>query len=658
MTQAAKTDYDRTLTQAQVEQALLRLSSAIDSPRTLTIGPQEQADLHQAVDRVHAQLLGEADAVLSIAIAGCTGAGKSTLINALAGSNIAEASDRRPCTMQTRVYHHREVPAGGLPQDLAQQATFVAHDRPELRHKVIVDTPDLDTFHTKNRAATQALLKAAGLVIYVFSPERYAEERAWSVIRQEQRFSTALAVINKADSIAPQVLQKIAGEIRQRFAEMGKADIRVLCISAANHVVGATGTLPAPPEKTLDEFITLRAYIEHELQAGDLARMIRQQRGRVLEHLQQQVANVLPADALSKLDGLESTAAQYTREATQDLAEQMHEPLLAVEADLAPLVIVRKHQRFWGPFRTWLAIADFLRYGLPRMVRQLRVFNQDGATFTSRTLADQADRLGDAVGTESRSLQDYCFQKGLPVERWQAITADIDGRRLLEEVTRRIESRFESLAVKAFRRNTLFIWTVSFLGWALPAGLVIFALVNLLRQFVGAPLAAMLGDDTTMGRFFADRPAGTEILWNVVTLVVLSYLLLHMLSSAVLSGRNFFARSSIARQSLDETLERTVAGWLTSYRKDLEGDLADMGEPLVTLQHAVEGTIIRPSQVSIRQVYGPPQQTALPGELGLPLPAENANKPLRPDAPETTRLDEPQASPAELLRRSMQPPRK
>jgi predicted GTPase len=120
------------------------------------------------------------------------------------------------------------VPSGGLPADLAEQATFVAHARPELRQKVIVDTPDLDTFYTEHRDATRALLKAAGLVIYVFSPERYVEERAWSVIRQEQRFSACLAVLNKSDTVSPEVLQRIAGEIRQRFSETGKPDIPVL----------------------------------------------------------------------------------------------------------------------------------------------------------------------------------------------------------------------------------------------------------------------------------------------------------------------------------------------------------------------------------------------------------------------------------------------
>ncbi len=442
---------NKIVTQNQIEQALLRLECAVDSPRALTIAPNNQAALHQAIDRGHAQLLGQADAVLTIALAGCTGSGKSTLINALAGSTIAESSDRRPCTMQTRVYHHRTVPAGGLPQDLADQAEFVTHDRPELRYKVIVDTPDLDTFHTHNRAATRALLKAAGLVIYVFSPERYLEERAWSVIREEHRFSACLAVINKADTVDPDVLQKIADEIRHRFTEMGKPDLRLLCISAASHVTDSAGHLPgtAAPD-TIDEFITLKAYIEHELQAGDMARMIRQQRRAVLENLQTEVNRVLPTDAETKLDALQNKATTITRDTAQQLAEQLHDPLLTVEADLAPLVILRRHQRFWGPFRTWLAIGDFLRYGLPRLVRQLRVLPSQAAGSAASALADHADQAGDALRKAAHDIQDHCYTAGLPVEHWQVITADVDGRQSLTDLTRRIEARFEAAAASAF----------------------------------------------------------------------------------------------------------------------------------------------------------------------------------------------------------------
>ena len=630
------------VTQPDIEQALQRMLSVAEKPRALAIRPDDRATLRQAIQRTHAQLLGEADAVLTIALAGCTGSGKSTLINALAGSRIAGMSDRRPCTTRTRVYHHGEVPCGGLPGDLAEQATFVAHDRPELRQKVIVDTPDLDTFYTEHRAATRALLKAAGLVIYVFSPERYVEERAWSVIREEQRFSACLAVLNKADTVAPDVLQRIAGEIRQRFTEMGKPDIPVLCISAAHHVAEGDGRPAAADRVTLDEFLTLRAYIEHELQAGDIARMIRQQRSRVLDHLQDQAARLVPADVETKLDELASAARQRAQAAGDDLAAQLQDQLLAIEADLYPLIVVRKHQRFWGPFRTWLAVTDFLRYGLPRLVRQLRLLTLPAQESASTRLlpAGKADLAGDRLRQQAQQLQTLCFEKGLPVERWRTITGGIDGSQVLTTVARGIEDRFEAMAAAAYRRGQALPWLISFIAWLMPAGLIVFAAYNLVRQF-------------TEG-----RSAGLNVLWDFVGMLIVSYLLLHMLAGALSSGRGLLPRRGVAAQTLDEVLHRTLSDWVKTYRDDVEADMADLREPLVILRQAAEGTIVRaglpPARPARTESAGEtaPVETAAPEQT-----ADDSHKdPPPPPAPSPASPDAKEPlSAADLLRQSMQP---
>jgi len=260
-------------------------------------------------------------------------------------------------------------------------------------------------------------------------------------------------------------------------------------------------------------------------------------------------------------------------------------------------------------------------------------------------------------------LQDFCYERGLPVERWQAITRDVDGKHILSQVTRRIETRFEALAASTFRRNTAFIWTVSSIGWLLPTVLVVFALLNLLRQFIGAPLAGLFGEDNAVGRYLTGLPPGMDILWDFLALLVLSYLLLHMLTGAVLSGRNVFARSSIARQSLDETLRQTVEGWVKGYRADIEADLADLREALAVVRLAVAGTIVRQSHLAAPQ----PQDAAARAEEPVAPAAEIAApqetlalQPAEPVKPAPVEEHEPiagqeQLSPAEMLRRSMQP---
>ena len=183
-----------------VESVLDRLLMRVNAPRALVFRPDDRIVLERAVERVRAQMFGSPEVILTVALAGGTGAGKSALINALAGSRIAATSEIRPTTTKIIVYHHREVISGGLPSSLVREAVLVAHERPELRSKVIVDMPDLDSYVIEHRAVAQALLKAAGLVLYIFSPQNYRDERTWSVIHEEKRYSTCAAVLNKADS--------------------------------------------------------------------------------------------------------------------------------------------------------------------------------------------------------------------------------------------------------------------------------------------------------------------------------------------------------------------------------------------------------------------------------------------------------------------------
>src|SRR5919198_4739841 len=226
------------------EAALERLLETVKAPRALQLRAEDRVRLEQAVTRAHAQLLGTPEPVLTVALAGGTGAGKSTLINALAGATIAESSALRPTTTQLRVYHHRDVDMGGLPAELASSAVFGPHDRAALRSKVIVDTPDLDSFATHHRAATRALLKAAGLVLYVFSPQNYRDERTWSVLREEKRFSACAVVLNRRDLVTPEELEAITDDLRHAFVRAGLPEIRIFRTVATAHGAGESVTSP------------------------------------------------------------------------------------------------------------------------------------------------------------------------------------------------------------------------------------------------------------------------------------------------------------------------------------------------------------------------------------------------------------------------------
>ena len=88
--------------------------------------------------------------VLVVMLMGGTGVGKSTLMNALAGAPVAQASYARPTTRDPVVYFHQSVNPDRLDPAL-RLCRLSRHDRDSLRDKVIVDTPDLDSNDTANR---------------------------------------------------------------------------------------------------------------------------------------------------------------------------------------------------------------------------------------------------------------------------------------------------------------------------------------------------------------------------------------------------------------------------------------------------------------------------------------------------------------------------
>ena len=135
---------------------------------------------------------------LVILLMGGTGVGKSSLLNALAGGPVAEASFTRPTTRDPVVYHHRSLRPERLDAAL-RHCKLVAHDRAELEHKVIVDTPDLDSNEPANRVKLEELLPVADVVLYVGSQEKYHDQVGWELFRAQRRRRAFAFVLNKWD---------------------------------------------------------------------------------------------------------------------------------------------------------------------------------------------------------------------------------------------------------------------------------------------------------------------------------------------------------------------------------------------------------------------------------------------------------------------------
>ncbi|MEU5877803.1 GTPase domain-containing protein [Spirillospora sp. NPDC047279] len=148
------------------------------------------------------------DAPLLAVVGGSTGAGKSTLVNSLAGEDITQAGVLRPTTLApTLVAHPEDAPwfltmnvLPGLPRvtgaGLAEPGTLkVVTTAAVPSGLALLDAPDIDSVVTANRELAAQLLAAADLWLFVTTAARYADEVPWAFLRTARERSTALAVI-------------------------------------------------------------------------------------------------------------------------------------------------------------------------------------------------------------------------------------------------------------------------------------------------------------------------------------------------------------------------------------------------------------------------------------------------------------------------------
>ena len=189
-----------------------------------------------------------------VALGGPTGAGKSSLFNALVGIGLSPVAVRRPTTAHPlacvweaeRLEEARPLldrigvdPRRQLcresPLDLGPQRPGApAPARDPLAGLVLVDLPDHDSARTDHRLSVDRAVEFADLLVWVTDPQKYADA-SWHddyLKHLSSHGGVTLILLNQVDKLPPGTLPEILADLRRLVDADGLADATILPISA------------------------------------------------------------------------------------------------------------------------------------------------------------------------------------------------------------------------------------------------------------------------------------------------------------------------------------------------------------------------------------------------------------------------------------------
>ena len=224
------------VTKASLLQAVVDLRRDVATTRfPLPVPGVEHAEARrrQLLDQLDDHLLPrlrELSAPAVVVLAGSTGAGKSTLVNSLLGSEVSPAGVLRPTTRQPVLAHHPDDAELLSDHPLLDVVTVVEHAAvpPGL---AVVDAPDLDSLVATNRSTAHRLLEAADLWVFVTTAARYGDAVPWAVLESASSRGTSMAIV--LNRVPADALVTVRSALMSRMRERGMAGVPLFLVHDA-----------------------------------------------------------------------------------------------------------------------------------------------------------------------------------------------------------------------------------------------------------------------------------------------------------------------------------------------------------------------------------------------------------------------------------------
>ncbi|WP_319019088.1 dynamin family protein [Microbispora sitophila] len=484
----------------QLRTAVKGLHFGLDVPGSEEARKAQAAVLAQLDDyvipRVH---MSTAPAL--IAVAGSTGAGKSTIVNSLAGGKVSATGVRRPTTATPVIVCHpddhewyaRGDLLGGLerleePTRDAAPGSVVLTSSPSLpRGLALLDTPDIDSVVEEHHEIAHRMLDAADLWVFVTTASRYADAPSWGLLRRAKERGARLVIV--LSRVPPKSREVVVKHFGRMLNEYGLGEVERFVI---NETSVQDGRLPEIEIADLRMWLSALSVDDERREAAVTATLngvlnsFRTRLPALARHLETQVA--LRADLRSDVDAAYMGALARIDEATRDGSLLRGEVLarwqdFAGSGDLMRTLQLRRgakgHQQ--GPERV-RGLKTALRAGLEALVNSAVQQAAEEAVARWRQRAGAGDRLAATPGL-GRPSEEIARRTTRTITAWQDHVTELIRT---EGVTKRSVAKLISFDVESLS----LIFMIGLLGYGAtdaPAGAGAAALPQrLLRGLLGA----------------------------------------------------------------------------------------------------------------------------------------------------------------------------
>ncbi|HSS61874.1 MAG TPA: GTPase [Candidatus Limnocylindrales bacterium] len=167
-----------------------------------TANPAAEARARQLHDHLNGFVrprLGDIDAPLLVLLLGPTGAGKSSLLNTIAGAEVSKAGVLRPTTTDAVLYASKSdtdrIFTSGRLGAIAKERVRLPAARASADGVAVIDAPDIDSVERDNRDLADVLVEICDLCVFVTTATRYADLVPWEVLRRVRERGLPLVVV-------------------------------------------------------------------------------------------------------------------------------------------------------------------------------------------------------------------------------------------------------------------------------------------------------------------------------------------------------------------------------------------------------------------------------------------------------------------------------